>query len=398
MMKKARSRLFIGLGLLAVGVSLLLFWGAGAAGGGKISLPVINLTGFRHVEDELPAGTASTVKDEQGNLVTMISRRVRPGDEIITAGGKHYRIHKVAGNEAVARFTGLDRDLLAYNEFFSRMEVPVSKMAWGTRPVVIYHTHSDESYLPSDGAESIPFRGGIFQVGDSYTGQLTRDGARVLHDKTPHDPHDDNAYYRSRRTAAQLMKKNPIAIFDVHRDGVDDPEFYRRIISNQDVAQMRLVVGRENPRLSANLDFARRLMAYSNKVHWPITKEIFIGQGNYNQDLTPTALLIEAGTYTNRKEEAMRGIAQLAEAVPIVLGITGPASRPGAPEFGKPITDPTARQAGGWTALAWILVLTLVGGGAFLVISSGGWSRAKERLRNLWGGEFADIFRRRRLR
>ncbi|MGB9904572.1 MAG: stage II sporulation protein P, partial [Desulfotomaculales bacterium] len=236
---------------------------------------------------------------------------------------------------------------------------------------------------------------------------LKQEGTLVLHDKTPHDPHDDNAYYRSRRTAAQLMKKNPVAIFDVHRDGVEDAGFYRRIISNQDVAQARFVVGRENPRMAANLDFAKRLMAYANKMHWPIVKEIFIGQGNYNQDLMPTALLIEAGTYTNKKEEAMRGVAQLAEAVPAVLGITVPPSRPGAKEYGKPVTDPTARQPGSWTALALMLMLAIVGGGLFLVVSSGGWNKAKDRLRYFFGKEFANffgpqvkriVFRRRRLK
>ncbi len=384
-MRKAKSRIFIGLGLLAGGLSLLIYWGVTRG-----SLPAAALPGaWRNIEDELAVGKACTIKDEQGGLVTMLSRRVRPGDEVITAEGKHYRVRKVTGDEAVARLLGMDRDLLAYQELFSQMEMPAAKMAWSTRPVAIYHTHSDESYLPSDGRESIPFRGGIFQVGDSYSSQLSRDGARVLHDKTPHDPHDDNAYYRSRRTAAQLLKKNPIAIFDVHRDGIDDPEFYRRTISNQSVAQMRFVIGRENPRMSANLDFARRLMAYANKMHWPIAKEIFIGQGNYNQDLLPTAILIEAGTYTNRKDEAMRGIAQLADAVPAVLGITGPSSRPGAPEFEKPVTDPTARQSGGWTALAWIIIITIVGGGAFLVISSGGWNKAKDRLRYFFGREFA---------
>jgi stage II sporulation protein P len=404
-MRKSRSRIYVGLGLLAAAAGIFLFAGGSIR---KPSLPVISLpVVWKNIEDELAVGRACMIKDENGNVITMISRRVRPGDEVINAEGKHYRVQKVAGDEAVAGLMGIDRDLLAYREFFSRMETPVSKVALNDRPVVIYHTHSDESYLPSDGAESIPFQGGIFQVGDTYTSQLTHDGARVLHDKTPHDPHDDNAYYRSRRTAAQLMKKNPIAVFDVHRDGINDPEFYRRNISNQDVAQMRLVVGRENPRMSANLDFAKRLMAYANKMHWPIAKEIFIGQGNYNQDLLPTSLLIEAGTYTNEKEEAMRGIAQLAEAVPVVLGITGPSSRPGAPEFGKPITDPTARQSGGWTALAWILIIVLIGGGAFLVISSGGWNKAIERLRYFFGREFADFsgrqlkkisFKRRRIR
>lgn len=400
--KIAKSKVLAGILLSAAAVSLLLFWGTK----GK-SLPAVSLPGLREIGDELGAGKACVVKDEQGELVTMISRRVRPGDEIITAEGKHYRVSKASGEEAVARLLGMDQDLLAYNEMFSTLELPAAKPAGSSRPVAIYHTHSDESYLPSDGRDSIPFQGGIFQVGDSYTDRLKQEGTLVLHDKTPHDPHDDNAYYRSRRTAAQLMKKNPVAIFDVHRDGVEDAGFYRRIISNQDVAQARFVVGRENPRMAANLDFAKRLMAYANKMHWPIVKEIFIGQGNYNQDLMPTALLIEAGTYTNKKEEAMRGVAQLAEAVPAVLGITAPPSRPGAAEYGKPVTDPTARQPGSWTALALMLMLAIVGGGLFLVVSSGGWNKAKDRLRYFFGKEFANffgpqvkriVFRRRRLK
>ncbi|MGB9846220.1 MAG: stage II sporulation protein P [Desulfotomaculales bacterium] len=400
--KIAKSKVLAGILLSVAAASLLLFWGTK----GK-SLPAVSLPGLRETGDELGAGKACVVKDEQGELVTMISRRVRPGDEIITAEGKHYRVSKASGEEAVARLLGMDRDLLAYNEMFSALELPAAKPAGSSRPVAIYHTHSDESYLPSDGRDSIPFQGGIFQVGDSYTDRLKQEGTLVLHDKTPHDPHDDNAYYRSRRTAAQLMKKNPVAIFDVHRDGVEDAGFYRRIISNQDVAQARFVVGRENPRMAANLDFAKRLMAYANKMHWPIVKEIFIGQGNYNQDLMPTALLIEAGTYTNKKEEAMRGVAQLAEAVPAVLGITVPPSRPGAKEYGKPVTDPTARQPGSWTALALMLMLAIVGGGLFLVVSSGGWNKAKDRLRYFFGKEFANffgpqvkriVFRRRRLK
>jgi len=384
-----KGRALTGLGLIAAGISLLVFWTTQ-----KITLPVLNPPQMlRNIDDELGVGKTCLIKDEEGNLVTMISRRVKVGDEVITAEGKHYRVQKAEEDRATARLIGIDRELLAYSELFSEMELPAVAIAWNKKPVAIYHTHSDESYLPSDGRASIPFRGGIFQVGDSYTNRLSRDGASVLHDKTPHDPHDDNAYYRSRRTAFQLLKKNPIAIFDIHRDGVDDPEFYRRIVSNEEVTQMRFVVGRENPHMAANLDFARRVMAYANKMHWPIAKDIFIGQGNYNQDLLPTALLIEAGTYTNRKEEAMRGIALLADAVPVILGITGPASRPGAPEYGKPVTDPTARQPGVWSALAWIVIITLLGGGAFVLISAGGAQKAKERLANFFKWELADIFK-----
>ncbi len=389
-MTRAKSRIILGIGLLLAGISLLV--GLSAS---RLSQPVWSLTSFfKEAENDHQVGNIYTVKDEQGRVISQVSRRVTVGDEIFTAEGRHYRVVRIQGNTAYARFTGMDRDLLAYSEFYSRLEVPVAKMARNPRPVAIYHTHSDESYVPTDGSESIPFKGGIYQVGQSLVNRLKSGGVRVDYDKTPHDPHDDNAYYRSRRTAVRLMQNNPIALLDVHRDGVPDPTYYRRTISQQDVAQARLVVGRENPRMQSNLDFAKRLMAYANSVHKPIVKEIFTAQGNYNQDLMPTALLIEAGTHTNSRDEAERGIALLADAVPVVLGLTGPAPE-GAP---KPITDRTAGTPGSWKALGWIIALTLLGGGAFLLISAGNWNRAKSRLDHFFGREFTSFFAPRRAR
>lgn len=88
-----------------------------------------------------------------------------------------------------------------------------------------------------------------------------------------------------------MLKSKPLALFDVHRDGVDDPEFYRRTEDNENFAQIRFVVGRQNPHMAANLDFAKRLMAFTNEMHWPVAKDIFIARGNYNQDLLSTAMV-----------------------------------------------------------------------------------------------------------
>gem|GEM_PF-225818 len=387
MFKNKIHRKWLWLGMIVAGLSLPVFWHAAMA-----TRPIFSLNQLlKNTDDELGAGKVCAIKDEEGNLVTMVSRRLRVGCEIITAGGKHYRVQTVRGNTATAGFLGMDKDILAYSELFSKMELPAVAPEQAAGPVAIYHTHTDESYLPSDGHVSIPFNGGILQVGDSYTSSLTHDGANVLHDKTPHDPHDNNAYYRSRRTAVQLLQKKPIAVFDVHRDGVDDPEFYRKVISNEEVAQIRLVVGRENPNMAANLDFAKRLMAYANQTHWPIVKEIFIGAGDYNQDLLPTAILLEAGTYTNQKEEAMRGIAQLADAVPAILGITGPSGRPEASEYEKPVTDPTARRPGVWSSLGWLLLTTLVGAVVFVIINEGSYRKARERMFHFLGWEMGDF-------
>lgn len=333
-------------------------------------------------QSEHQVGYVVTINDDQGNLISMACRGVSAGDEIINSEGKKYRITSVKGSEAQARFIGTDKQFLAYSDYYSNMVVPVttSIAASGGGSIGIYHTHSAESYVPTDGTETIPFKGGIYQVGQSLVNKLKTQNLNINYDRTPHDPHDNNAYYRSRRTATALIKNNTIALLDVHRDGIPDPNFYRKNISNEKVAQLRLVVGRQNPKMSSNLDFAKRMMAYANKIHPTIVKEIFIGRGNYNQDLMSTALLIEAGTHVNTKQEAQNGISLLADAIPTVLGLTTGA--PGVPPAGA------AETGGAWRALAWILAISILGGGAFLLISSGGFSQAKSRLSSFVSREF----------
>ncbi|MHB8917367.1 MAG: stage II sporulation protein P, partial [Desulfocucumaceae bacterium] len=64
---------------------------------------------------------------------------------------------------------------------YSGIALPAASAGWTSRPVAIYHTHSDESYLPSDGRISIPFRGGIIEVGCNYKNSLTQEGAKAVH-------------------------------------------------------------------------------------------------------------------------------------------------------------------------------------------------------------------------
>jgi len=268
----------------------------------------------------------------------------------------------------------VDRDLLAWCEYFDQYAVPAAGTGADTGRIAIYHTHSDESYVPTDGAASIPGNGGIYRVGESFTRALQGRRVSVIHSQARHDPHDAQAYMRSRKTAVQLLKQRPAALIDVHRDGVPDPDFYRRTVSGREVAQLRLVIGSQNPNMNANKDFARRLMAFANKTHPGLVKEIFIGSGNYNQDLMPTSILVESGTYTVSRDRAQEGVALLADAIPSVLGVGG-----------APRTPTTPRN---WGSLAWIIILTVIAAGAFLVISSGGWSQAREKLGQFFGKEF----------
>lgn len=331
---------------------------------------------------EYQPGRYTTIIDEQENVLSMMSRAVYAGDEIYTAEGKIYRVDKVQDDMASARFLGMDQQIAALQGYFASQEVPVIKRKIENKPdapanFAIYHTHSSESYIPSDGTQSIRFRGGIFKVGTVMAEGLRKIGMEVNHDQTAHDPHDNNAYVRSRRTAARLLNTSPVAMFDVHRDGVPDPNFYRERVGGQDVASIRIVVGRQNPLMSANMEFARQMLTSVNNIHPKVVKEIFVGRGDYNQDLMPTALLLEAGTYTNTREEAERGVDLFAGALPTAMGIS-PASP--APTGTEAPGKSTGAARGAWRAVGWILGFTVFGGLAFLLINGVKLSDVRTRL------------------
>ncbi|MEW6726370.1 stage II sporulation protein P [Desulforudis sp. 1088] len=325
--------------------------------------------------DHMTAGEYSTVVDKDGRLVTKLARHVYKGDEIIRGNGEQYRIVSVKGNLAKAEMVGIDRDLLAYMEYFDRYALPAQAQTNRSRAIGIYHTHSDESYVPTDGTESKPGNGGIFRVGTALASSLRDQGVRADHSFATHEPHDAQSYVRSRKTVVELMKRNPAALIDVHRDGVPDASFYRRTVNGRQISQLRLVIGSQNPNMNANKDFARRLMAFANKTHPNLVKEVFIGRGNYNQDLMPTAILVEAGTHTVSRQEAEDGITLLADAIPTVLGVS-----PG-------VTPRAGTSPGVWTALLWILAITVVGAGVFLVVSAGGVKQAQEKLGQFFSKE-----------
>lgn len=372
-----------GIALLAGGcimVAAILLAGAAPAD----PLSAGGAAGPTREAGELEIGRYVTVRDEDGHTVTKTGRAVFPGDEVITAQGQHYRVDKVEADVARAKLLGTDRKLTAYQGFFADLELPaVTGAEQEPGRVGIYHSHGTECYVPTEG-EAFRDPGGILEVGAVFADGLQRQRVRVHHDRTSHSPHDAQAYARSRQTAMQLLKESPTAIFDVHRDGVPDPDFYLEEAPERGTSQLRLVVGRQNPGQEANLDFARRLMSFANQQHPGLVKEIFMANGAYNQDLMPTALLIEAGTHTISREEAQGGIMLLADAVPVVLGIG----------TGAPGAEQVRPEAGatGWRTMGIILAVTLLGAATFLVVAAGGLPQARDKLRDFFTKEFG-LFR-----
>lgn len=336
-----------------------------------------------------------TILDSEGKILDKTVRRVYPGDQFISEDNKLYRVTKVEGDLAYAEYEK-EEEVAVYEGVYEGwnnaavvgVNGVVETQAGARNVIAMYNTHSAESYVPTDGTESIPGAGGIFKVGDVLAQKLQELGIQVAYDKTPHEPRDANAYRRSRRTATKLLSQHqPAAIIDIHRDGVPDPDFYRGHIHGADVTRLRLVVGRQNQNMQSNLDFAKHIKAINDQVNPGLIRGIFIARGNYNQDLSPRSILIEVGTHTNERWQAEQGAALFAQSLPQVLGIGGQAG--GA-------AGPAAENRGDWSGIMWVLAILLLGAGAFLVISTGSFQGAFDKLKTFSSTEWTNFLGKRR--
>jgi stage II sporulation protein P len=187
------------------------------------------------------------------------------------------------------------------------------------RLIFVYHTHSDESYIPGDGRSTVQGRGGIYDVGAVLGETLARDGFLVVHDQALHLPHDAMAYTRSRRTVFQALKLRPFALLDVHRDSVGSSA-YDWSFEGKPATRLLIVVGRQNPLSSANLFVAERVKSVADELYPGLIRGIFLAGGQYNQDLDPGSLLLEVGTERNSKEAASRSVMLFARVLAATFG------------------------------------------------------------------------------
>lgn len=353
--------------------------------------------------DEGLTGNYTTVVDEAGNSVYITGWKMQVGDQVLTDTNRRYEVFRVEGNIAHAKFLNEVNLSVYYNEdtsILGRLKAylkPAIAEAETGGKVAVYHTHSDESYVPTDGSESILGAGGIYKVGDAFTSSLEKKGVTVIHSQAKHDPHDDMAYERSRRTALDLIKKEqPDAIFDIHRDAVP-PEVYKTTIDGQEVNKVQLVVGKYGPTGKQIEDYALQIKAAADKQHPGLVKGIFFAKGgDYNQDLHPRSMLLEVGAHTNDRESAERGISLFSDVVPTVLGKSSTPTGPNAAgETGAAGNTGLGSAAGGASgatkSIGWILGILLVGGAAFLLLSTGSVKEAGAKLKNFTSTEFANF-------
>lgn len=319
-----------------------------------------------------------TLLDEAGNSLTRYCGECDVGDEYISGDNRHYRVIGVDIEQKTATVELLgDAEMPDVSWLDMEQSLPVGAM--GEKKIALYCTHSDESYIEGDGTESKEDRGGIYDVAASFAEELESLGVTVTLSDATHHPHDSGAYRRSRPTAVELLKEQPSAIFDLHRDGIPDPDEYLTTVGNEEMSMVRLLVGKSNQNNEANLSFAKQIKAVADKVYPGLIKDIYMGKGTYNQDLAPRSVLLEFGTHTVDKSLVMKSTAPMSEVVYKALygGVTGSAGtsdvsgRAAGEQNTEAVEGADKSNAGaGW--IVWLIIALVVGLGIFAFLSTGG--------------------------
>ena len=240
------------------------------------------------------------VKNTLGVTILETGIPVQVDDQYIDEHNVQYIVIKVDGQNAIADIVSKNESaevgspaMAAAIASYTNKSLPVQAVPGNH--VVIYHTHTDESYQPTSGIASQPGAGDVYRVGDVLTDSLQKSGISVNHSKAAHDPHNINAYHRSRKTMTQLLKEQPDAALDIHRDSAP-AEAYITSINGVPSSRVMIVMGRSNPNAATNLKFAKKIKSVADNLYPGLLRGIYMGKGSYNQDLYPTAILFEVGT------------------------------------------------------------------------------------------------------
>ncbi|MCK9221188.1 MAG: stage II sporulation protein P [Limnochordia bacterium] len=265
------------------------------------------------------SGSVVNIYNEQDELLFQTGLEVGVGDLFLAPDNRKYQIHKILGATARAKYVEtVNLDEVFPKEVFERGLLCGAKSDLVRHDKIgIYHTHNVESYLPTSGVETKPV-GDVLQVGNTIAQWLRDQGLQVIHAKNNHAPMDGGAYYRSRRTATEIITAKVDALFDIHRDS-PPAEVYAYQLEGLALTKILLVVGAENPLMRINEEFALALKHYADKEYPGLIRGMFYGRSTFNQDLHPRALLFEVGSVNNALAEAENGAKLMGQVVTAVL-------------------------------------------------------------------------------
>ena len=292
-----------------------------------IAIMVVSLfAGFMYPTNLAFAASAETktyytVYDytNKDKVVLVKGGEVENGDLYLSGDNKLYQICNVddSTKTAYAKFIR-DEQLPEYNVSSVYSNNKNIAKAASKKYVGMYHTHNDECYYTPDGTDSVYGEGGIHDVGAKLKQNFNDLGIDVAYSQSLHLPHNSGAYTRSQVTAKALLDKGVDAIFDIHRDSTPRKE-YLTTVNGVEMSKVRMVIGSSNQNYAENKNFAYSIKAYADKVYPNFIKDIYMGGGNYNQQLSGFAMLFEMGCENIEKDLVLKSCSPLAKTLDVVL-------------------------------------------------------------------------------
>ena len=201
--------------------------------------------------------------------------------------------------------------------------------------VIIYHTHTCESYTPtqennyeaSGNFRTTDLNYNVSRVGNELEKYLTNT-FNVKHNNTCHDyPAYSGSYTRSLATIKSIVpEKYSGLVIDLHRDALGSNSDYapRIKIGDEVVAQLMFVIGTnggglEHSNWERNLKTAIKIQEKANEMYPGLFKSIILRNSRYNQHVSDGACIIEVGATGNTLEECTGSMKYLAKVIEEVL-------------------------------------------------------------------------------
>ncbi len=182
--------------------------------------------------------------------------------------------------------------------------------------VLIFHTHTCESYTPSEKYQyqqtgnfrTTDLNFSVARLGEELEKHLKEYKIPTIHNINYHDyPSYNGSYTRSLQTVQNILSQNKSdIIIDIHRDAIGSRSDYAPIVKIGDdvAAQIMYVIGTnegglEHPNWQQNLKFAIKVQEKAEEMYPGLFKPIMLTKYRYNQHTRKTCK--HNGSRCNRK-------------------------------------------------------------------------------------------------
>lgn len=277
--------------------------------------------------------------DENGNLIgeddSAAASAQASAAAIDTSMEKLSNYEYLLGNfYTVDSSTMADPELINAGKLLGK-DLKINESTGGPK-VLIYHTHSQETFadsVPGDTSTS------ILGIGE-YLSRLLNDtyGIETLHHQGVYDLINGKldrsmAYQLAEPEITRILQENPSieVVIDLHRDGVAEGTHLVTEVNGKPTAQIMFFNGLSrsrangeisylaNPYIEDNLAFSLQMQIAAARKYPGFTRHIYLRAYRYNMHLAPKTLLVEAGAQTNTVEEMKNAMEVLADTLDSVL-------------------------------------------------------------------------------